>query len=610
MYADLQLDENARWKRRFRAPNVAWTQIAPANPARGLVATNLSGKDQLHTWDVVSGTLRQLTDQPAGILSGVLSGDGHYVYYLNDQQGNEIGHFVRIPYDGGEVQDLTSDLPPYSSFAFSSSGSGSHFGFTVADADGAHFYSLETRADGEVGVLCQLFHSRKVAFGPAYSYGGEVAIVATNDHTSLAQYKLLAFDTASGAQIAELWDGPGTSIEAGGFSPRPGDLRMAGTTDRTGVRRPFIWNLRTGERADLDLADLTGEVLPLDWSPDGKRLLLCQFTQAVQQLYFYDLAPQTLTRMNHPEGTFGVFAAGGIYFGPRGEIFAQWQDAAHPPQLIALDGQTGEKTRTVLTAGDVPPGHAWKSITFPSSDGQRIQGWLGLPEGTGPFPTILHTHGGPMEVMTQLYGPVSQAWMDHGFAFLTINYRGSTTFGREFHEKIWGNAGYWEVEDLVAARDWLVRENIAHPDQVLLTGWSYGAYNTLMALGKRPDLWAGAMAGAALSDWAMMYEDAKDTLKKYIVAFFGGTPQEKPDQYRISSPITYAEQVQAPVLIIQGRNDMRTPSRPIEVYEQKLKVLGKSVEVHWFDAGHMGESVERDIQNLEIMLRFAYRVLR
>jgi dipeptidyl aminopeptidase/acylaminoacyl peptidase len=63
------------------------------------------------------------------------------------------------------------------------------------------------------------------------------------------------------------------------------------------------------------------------------------------------------------------------------------------------------------------------------------------------------------------------------------------------------------------------------------------------------------------------------------------------------------------VLIIQGRNDTRTPSRPVEVYEQKLKALGKSIEVHWYDAGHMGISVEQDIRELEIMLRFAYRVL-
>jgi len=609
MPTDLQLDDKASWKQRFRAPVVIWTQIAPGNRARGLAVTNRSGKNQLYTWDVPTGELRQLTEQPAGIMFGVVSGDGRYVYYLDDAQGNEIGHFVRVPFEKREAQDITPDLPPYSSFDFASSGSGSHFGFMRADDDGFRIYSMETKPNGDIGALHQLFHSDKLAFGPVYTYNGDVAIVTTTDRATVQHFNLLAFDTATGDQIAELWDGEGTSVEPLGFAPLPGNLQLAGTTNRSGAKRPFLWNPRTNERLDLDFPEFQGDVVPLDWSPDGKRLLLCQFTQAVQQLYLYELTAQTLTKLDHPSGTFGLFAVAGTYFGTEGEIFAQWQAAAHPSQLIGLDAQTGKKTRIVLTAGDVPPSHPWRSIAFPSSDGQKIQGWLGVPDVQGPFPTILHTHGGPESVMTERWLPESQAWIDHGFAFLTINYRGSTTFGRDFQEKIWGNVGYWEMEDLAAARKWLVNEGISQPDGILLTGISYGGYITLMGLGKLPDLWAGGMAGIAVSDWAMMYEDSAETLKGYVVALFGGTPQEKPEQYRISSPITYAENIKAPVLIIQGRNDTRTPARPIEVYEQKLKDLGKSVEVHWFEAGHWGAGVEQDIQHLEIMLRFAYRVL-
>ena len=69
--------------------------------------------------------------------------------------------------------------------------------------------------------------------------------------------------------------------------------------------------------------------------------------------------------------------------------------------------------------------------------------------------------------------------------------------------------------------------------------------------------------------------------------------------------------VKAPVLIIQGRNDTRTPARPVEAYEAKMKALGKAIEVHWFEAGHMGSfaQVERSIAHTELMLRFACRVL-
>ena len=119
------------------------------------------------------------------------------------------------------------------------------------------------------------------------------------------------------------------------------------------------------------------------------------------------------------------------------------------------------------------------------------------------------------------------------------------------------------------------------------------------------------MAGIAISDWVMMYEDAAETLRGYLVALFGGTPEETPEAHKKSSPITYVENVNAPILIIQGKNDTRTPSRPIEIYEEKMKSLGKDIEVEWFESGHIGSftDVELGIKHQERMLQFAYKIL-
>jgi len=212
---------------------------------------------------------------------------------------------------------------------------------------------------------------------------------------------------------------------------------------------------------------------------------------AVQRLLVYNTLTGQLTRLHHPGGFYGMAApfvsATAL---ADDEIIIGWQNSTHPPQLVALDGQTGRRTRTVLPAGPVPRGRRWRQVTFPSEDGETIQGWLALPAGRGPFPTILHTHGGPETQTVEYFMPNSQAWLDHGFAWLAINYRGSTGFGREFREKIWGNLGKWEVADMVAARSWLISEGIAAENQVFLHGWSYGGYLTLLALGRHPDLWA------------------------------------------------------------------------------------------------------------------------
>jgi len=443
-------------------------------------------------------------------------------------------------------------------------------------------------------------------FGPSLSFDGTIAVLASTERSGKMQFSALALDTVGGGTIAELWDGPETSIEPGRFAPINGDARILAASNRSGVQRPLIWDVRSGERRDLAIGDLAGEIAPLDWSPDGQRVLLSQFADAKQQLYIYDLDSDTLTRLDHPAGTFGE-----TYFVPSGAIFAQYQNSTTPARLIELDGSTGAQIRTVLAVGDAPPSRPWRSITFNSSDGQAIQGWLAVPAGSGPVPTILETHGGPTSATTDSYAPNSQMWLDHGFAFLSINYRGSTTFGKQFEEQIWHDLGHWEVEDMAAARDWLIEQGIAIPDEILLTGWSYGGYLTLQALGTRPELWAGGMAGIAIADWAVQYEDTAAMLRGYQVALFGGTPEQQPARYAASSPISYAEQVRAPVLIIQGRNDTRTPARPIEMYEAKMKRLGKTISVHWFETGHLGSFAQTDlaIEHQEMMLRFAYSVL-
>ena len=607
MLKELRLDDAAAWKQRFRTSRIFWTMLADGQPTRGLAASNLSNVVQLYTWDVPTGKLTQLTDRPQGQVFGVISPDGRYVYYHDDTAGNEIGHFVRVPFEGGTPEDITPNMPPYPAFGLQICRAGNLLALLTAGAEGFTVSLIENAPDGKLSSSRQFYQSASIILGLSLSYRGEIMVLAPTAQAGGLKTYLIALDTRSGQSIAELTDGPESSVRPGAFSPVPGDERMLATTDRSGVARPFIWHPRTGERTELAIETLEGEVTADGWSSDGKQLLLTQFSQAVQKLFLYDIASQTLKALSLPGGSLGL----GAYFGPGDEIFVHWSDSTHPSSLIAFNGATGERTRTVLRAAEAPAGHSWRSITFTSSDGQQVQGWLGLPDGQGPFPTILETHGGPTAVQTEVFSPMSQTWLDAGFAFLTINYHGSTTFGREFEQSIWGDLGHWEIEDMVAARTWLVEQGIAQPKAIFLTGWSYGGYLTLLGLGKRPDLWAGGLAGVAVADWAIQYEDSAETLRGYLHALFGGSPEELPARYATSSPITYAANVRVPLLIIQGRNDTRTPARPVEMYEKKMRELGKEIEVVWFDSGHMGSftQIEQSIEHQELMLRFAYRIL-
>jgi dipeptidyl aminopeptidase/acylaminoacyl peptidase len=608
MYIPITLSQDLTdyvdWEQRFRGARVFYAQLAITNPNRGLICTQQSGVFQLHAWEIPTAYLKPLTNKSTGVTRGTLAIDGRYVYYLDDEQGNEVGHYVRIPFEGGIKEDITPDLPPYASFDIVQSQNGNLLGFIAVSEAGFHLYSLECTPSGVLKSPRLLWQSTAFSLGPILSHKGELAVLSTTEKTGNNIHGLLALETSSGEIVAELRD-TDSSLQPVSFSPLPGDMRLLAMTDRYGFSRPFIWSLFTNERQDIILPNLAGDVRAWRWFPDGRHLLLYQINNACYQLYRYDLLSKTLTRLNHPNGTLN----NPCFHNDR--IWIVLSDATYPERLVALDFQTGELTQTLLVASNVPKSQPWQSIHFPSSDGTQIQAWLALPlAGKKPFPTILHVHGGPAEVVVEGFSPSCQAWLDHGFAWLSVNYRGSTSFGKTFERAIWGNLGQLEVEDMAAARHWLVDRGIANSNAIFVTGASYGGYLTLQALGKYPDLWAGGMAEVAIADWFLMYEDQVEMLRSYQQVLFGGTPSQKPEIHRLASPITYAQQVRAPILIIQGRNDARCPARQIQAYEQRMRSIGKNIQVHWFDAGHFQSDIEQAISHQTLKLAFVQQILQ
>lgn len=593
----------ATWKQRWRTPIILSAQLAAANPQRGMVVSNKDGSYQLYAWDVASDDLRQLTHDSAGKMFGYIAPDGEHIYYHRDTHGNETGHFVRVPFGGGEPQDISPDLPPHFFAGIAVSLAGNVVAFTADDAEAKQRLYVATIDGDQIGEPRPVFTTSIEFSNPALSADGSTVVIGAPPDDDPDHYRLVAIDTVGGELVGELRD-IGSNILPKWFSSE--GRRLLATSDHSGDRRPLLWDVASGERRDLEVSSLGGEVYISDWAADGSEVLLLQSDQAQQQLYRYSLDDDTLTRLDHPSGTYWGLMTYPPHFAPNGEIVATWQDSTHPEQVVALDAETGTLKRTLLQAGDAPAGQPWRSVTFTSADGTPVQGWVAIPEGDGPHPTILHTHGGPASFRSDQFATGSQMWLDHGFAFLTINYRGSIGFGREFQEAIYGRLGQLEVQDMVAAHNWLVDNGIADPQRIILQGASYGGFLTLMGLGQRPELWAGGLAGIPALDWAMMYEDSTPAFRGWIEQMNGGNPEKVPDNYRVSSCLTYIESVAAPVLVIAGRNDVRCPARPIEVYIERLRELGKPHQVHWYTAGHMALPLDDEIAHAEMELQFAY----
>ena len=598
--ANENLPEPAPWEARFRAPRTLWVHVAQDRPDRGIACTNRSGAYQIERWEVETGTLEPITDDPSGKTTAWLSPDGEWVIWHADRDGNEFGHFVARRWSGGEPIDLTPDMPDYTSYAAAFALDG-WFAASIVRDDLSQVLLFPNAIDGFAapivldpgpGFVSDISLStdggragrRSVAFGTTAGEG--LALT------------LRVLDAATGAVVTELRR-PASATRPVEFAH---DGRLLGSTTSTGMTRPFVLD-PDGSVRDYGLPELHGDAVPIGVSPDGRSAVVVGSDRTVQSLHVLDLEAGMVRTLATISGSVAD-----PRFLPDGSLLVVREDAATLPEVIAIDADDGRRLRTLIVAPDVAAARPFRSVDIPSSEGVLVQGWLGVPDGEGPFPTVLEVHGGPQSHETDRFHPAAQAWIDRGYAFLTLNYRGSTGLGRDFEQAIWGRVGELEVDDMVAARDWLVGEGIAHPDAIAVTGGSYGGYLTLLALGRRPDLWAAGVAYVAIADWRLMHEDGVG-LREYQEALFGGTPDETPALHAAASPITYVDRLAAPLLVIQGRNDARCPSRQLEAYADEARRLGKAVEVDWFEAGHGHGGVETRIAWQRQAMDFVDRAL-
>ncbi|HEX2262811.1 MAG TPA: prolyl oligopeptidase family serine peptidase, partial [Pseudonocardiaceae bacterium] len=227
----------------------------------------------------------------------------------------------------------------------------------------------------------------------------------------------------------------------------------------------------------------------------------------------------------------------------------------------------------------------------------------------GPVPTVFMLHGGPQAADEDRFSAVRALWLDAGFAVVHVNYRGSTGYGSAWRDAIEGRPGLTELEDVAAVHDWAVRSGLADPTACVVEGWSWGGYLTLLALGTQPQRWTAGIAGIPVADYVTAYADEMEPLRAFDRALFGGSPEEISDVYTASSPITYAAEVRAPVLVLAGENDPRCPIRQVDNYLARLAELGKPYRSYRYDAGHGSLVVAETLRHVAAEVAFVREVL-
>ena len=238
-----------------------------------------------------------------------------------------------------------------------------------------------------------------------------------------------------------------------------------------------------------------------------------------------------------------------------------------------------------------------------------MHGFHVTPEGQGPFPTMMFVHGGPTWIDVDRWSPEVQAYVDAGFVVAMVNYRGSIGYGSEWRDALIGDIGGPELEDVLAGLDDLVARGIADPSRLVVAGWSWGGYVTLMMLGTHPGRFKAGVAGVPVADYVASYEDMSPILQAYDRALLGGPPAEVPDLMRRRNPIEHVDAVTEPLLILAGRNDSRCPIRQVMNYVDRLQAREHPFELYLYDTGHVSFVVDEEIRQVGVILDFLARTV-
>ncbi|MEW5870391.1 MAG: S9 family peptidase [Chloroflexota bacterium] len=549
----------------------------------------------------------QVSGGPGGKSTPRYSPDGKRLAYVLDEDGSEAFDICVLELATGEHTNLTPHTPDAIQPNYCWSPDGKQLAF-ISDRTGrfeVYVMPVEGRAARHVFA----------GAGPAWDLrwspeGGYLAVVCEGTGQDYATYLV----PAAGGEAFRLAEA-GQGLNACEPCWSPDGRRLAFSSGAHGFNDIGIFEVVTHQVSWVTRGE--GEKTFPDWSPDGRRLV-----------YILGRGPDTWLAVHELDEAGPMFyqvEPGVTYlprFTPDGQRVAFVFGNARQPEDIWLlrlaDGVLQQVTHSLpddLSPEDfVMP----REVMYPSLDGRSVPALLFQPTETGRVhlrldgqgdlttesteknsestkknvfrdgmrPAVVVIHGGPNWLYQYLWYPLFQHMVGRGWVVLAPNYRGSTGYGREWQLANRFDLGGGDAQDVVAGADFLVRESLADPRRVAVTGRSHGGYLTMCCLTQYPQRWAGGSAVVPFLNWFTSHANSRQDLQHWDIENMGN-PRENHELWRQRSPFFYLDQIQAPVQLICGANDPRCPASESIAGRDALLALGKTVDfVLYTDEGH------------------------
>jgi len=533
--------------------------------------------------------------------------DGRRILVAADQGGNELTH-IYVRETDGTLRDLTP-------------GDKLKAGFVGFSDDGQTFWLTSNERDAsafDVYAYDATTYERKLVFqNPGLNVtavSGDGRLVALiKSHTS-ANSDIYLADLQAGGEPYLISEHTGdVAYDVSGFGPTGATLIYTSNQDGE-FAQAYAYDIANKAHNRTTQADW--DVMYVSFSPNGRYRVTAVNADASTELTIEDAqtrAPVRLTGL--PQGDIT-----GVRFDPGADLaaFTVVSDTS-PADVFIADLSTGQARR--LTSALNP---AIKEsdlveatiVRYPGEGGVMVPAVLYRPKGASsanPAPAVVLVHGGPGGQTRRGYSAMVQHLVNHGYAVLGANNRGSSGYGKTFFHMDDKKHGEADLRDIVAGGDWLRAQDWVADDQVAVMGGSYGGYITAAALAFHPDKFEAGIDIFGVTNWVRTLESIPAWWGAQRVALFDemGDPATDAVRHRAISPLFHAEKIQRPLLVIQGANDPRVLQVESDELVEKVRANNVPVEYVVFpDEGHGFQRRANRIKAQESYLAFLNRYVR
>ena len=331
------------------------------------------------------------------------------------------------------------------------------------------------------------------------------------------------------------------------------------------------------------------------------------------RLAVLELATGQLRELDLPYVRYGQLAR---FDGRHAVLLAGAADG--PRSVLKIDARSGstEVLRRAVSAAalDSDSLSVAEAIEYPSAGGRTAHAFYYAPRNSAyraPAdsrpPLLAFVHGGPTGDATPEFAPAIQFWTTRGFAVVDVNYGGSAGFGRAYRQRLNGNWGVVDVEDVVAAVHYLTAGGRADPERTAISGGSAGGYTVLVALATTDVFRAGADY-YGVSDMTALAKDTHKFESRYLDSLIGPLPAAQAI-YDARSPLNHLDGLRAPLIVFQGAEDPIVPPSQSERIVDALRRRKAPVAYLLYPGeAHGFRRAENVIRSLQSELAFYGRV--